>query len=102
MKTYTKNSYHNIFLDDTLTNYYKGGKLVATREGNGPIELTHHHGPAYDPLTRAKGYRYWEKHFPGRYYWDLPEALQEAIDMEPATRGHFFHKKTGEIWGYEG
>lgn len=102
MKTYTKTSYYNLFLDGTWTNFYKGKTLIATRDGDGPITLTHHHGPAYDTLTRAKGYRYWWKHFPGRYCWELPQALQDALDMEPATCGTFIHKKTGEIWGYEG
>ena len=87
---YSKTSYPNLFGDGNWTNYYKGSKLIATRDGNGPIKLTNHHGPAYDTLTRAKGYRYWEKHFPDRYYWDLPQELQDAVDMESATSGEFW------------
>ena len=45
MKTYTKTSYPNVFGFGGWTNYYKNGKFVATRDGNGPITLTHHHGP---------------------------------------------------------
>ena len=101
MKTYTKTSYPNLFGDGAWTNYYKNSKLIATRDASGPITLTYHHGPKYDTLTRAKGYRYWEKHFSGRYYWDLPQELQDALDMAPATRGYFVDRN-GHLCGYEG
>ena len=101
MKTYTKTSYPNIFTNGEWTNYYKNGKLIATRDGNGKIELLHHHGSAYDALTRAKGYRYWWKHFPDRYCWSLPQDLQDALDMAPATRGYFVDRN-GHLCGYEG
>lgn len=98
---YIKESYPDLFGLGAWTNYYKEGKLIATRIEGGKLELANQHGPKYDLLTRAKGYRYWEKHFPERYCWSLPEMLQEALDMEPASRGWFIDRN-GEVCGYEG
>jgi hypothetical protein len=97
---YTKETYPNLFGIGSWTNYYKNGKLIAMRS-EGRLELVNIHEPAYDVLTRAKGYRYWEKHFPDRYCWSLPEMLQEALDMEPASSGYFVDRN-GELCGYEG
>lgn len=98
---YTKKTYINLFDDSTpVTDYYKDGELIGYRDKNG-IHLYGWHGPAHDPLTRAKGYRYWGKHFPDRYCWSLPELLQDALDMAPASRGVFVDR-SGRLCGYEG
>ena len=98
---YTKKMYPSLFDDyGPVTDYYKDGELIASKI-DGQIRLYHFHGPAYEVLTRAKGYRYWEKHFPDRYCWTRPEPLQEALDMAPASRGVFVDR-SGQLCGYEG
>lgn len=98
---YSKKTYSHLFDGlEPVTDYYKDGELIGYRE-NGKIVLYAHRKPAYDTLTRAKGYRYWWKHFPDRYCWSLPQDLQDALDMAPATRGYFVDRN-GQLCGYEG
>lgn len=98
---YTKKVMPNLFGDGGWTGFYKNSELIATREDGEFIKLLQHKGPSYDTLTRAKGYRYWERHFKERYYWALPDLLQDAIDMPSATSGYFIDRH-GELHGYEG
>lgn len=56
----------------------------------------------FDPLTRAKAYRYWEKYFPNAHYaWQLPEIIQQALDFPPRACGEYRDKR-GRVWYYEG
>ena len=81
--------------------YYKGGKLIAYKTAEG-WEKFHSFEGMYDMPTRAKGYRWWQEHFPDYYCWQLPEFIQMALDMEPRSEGEFISKKTGELVGYIG
>ena len=53
-------------------------------------------------LTRAKGYRYWEKYFKDKYVWQLPIELQNAVNMECESIGVFYSKKRKEYICYAG
>lgn len=97
---YTKIVFDIFFEENPFTVYYKNGEAIAIKDENG-LRLEKARGEQYDPLTRAKGYRYWEKHFPDQYCWTLPQELQDALDMPPATSGVFIDKN-GELMGYEG
>lgn len=97
---YTKRTLSSLFSASSITIFYKDGVEVA-RKVDGILRLI----PTYYApveLTRAKGFRYWGKHFAGRFDWQLPEALQEAVEKEPATYGSFFNKRHNEWWGYAG
>lgn len=83
------------------TEYWKEDKLIATKWQDEGWQMHHISEEIYDTLTRAKGYRYWWKHFPDRYCWSLPQELQDALDMAPATRGYFVDRN-GQLCGYEG
>lgn len=97
---YTKETYLNLFTGAPWTNYYKNGKLIATRS-KGKLEMKPQSGPAFDPLTRAQGFRYWQKHFPGLPCWMLPPMLEEAIDLKATYRGEYIDRN-GERVGVFG
>lgn len=84
---------------DTIKDFYRDGRLIG-QSRNGRVKRIQYTGERYDSMTRAKGFRYWTKYFKGRYCWDLPEALQEAIEMESRSHGSFI--RNGEEVGYEG
>lgn len=84
---------------DIVKHFYRNGHLIGMSR-NGQVERIKSHEERYEPLTRAKGFRYWNKHFTGRYCWDLPEVLQEAVEMECRACGSFI--RNGEEVGYCG
>lgn len=53
-------------------------------------------------LTRAQGFKYWERHFPDRICYSLPTALAEAIDRDFRSEGTFYSKKYRQMMGYAG
>ena len=80
--------------------YYKNGREIA-RSCDGHISLL----PSYHSkceLTRAQGFRYWEKHFPDRSRYTLPQVLQEAVDKPSHSFGQYVSKQDGALIGYEG
>lgn len=79
---YTKEVITNFFDDGTTTNFYKNGMLIASRKNSEPIKFYHRYYSLFDPITRAKGYRYWEKHFPNRACYALPKLLEDAVYLE--------------------
>ena len=97
---YTKRTFSALFSASPITVFYKDGVEIA-RKANGVLRLIPtYHAPI--ELTRAKGYRYWGKHFADRACYNLPQALQEAVEKEPTTWGSFFNKRHNEWWGYGG
>lgn len=85
--------------------FYKDGSCVAHRTRG---KLYHHKhftksiGMSTVYLSRAQGFKYWKKYFPNRRYWELPEALQNAIDEPCHSFGYYISKKDGIIICYEG
>ena len=97
---YSKRVISSLFSTSPITVFYKNGVEVA-RKANGILRLVPtYHAPV--ELTRAKGYKYWGKHFADRACYGLPLVLQEAVEKEPTTHGRFFNKRHDEWWGYEG
>lgn len=77
---YTKHP--GFFTSKTL--YYKDGRLIATREADN-LQLVDYAKPRAGGavvINRAQAYRYWFKHFPGRYYWTLPAPLAYMIEQD--------------------
>ena len=83
------------------TTFYKGRKVIGRRREGNPIHLCVNHDCPEIELTRAQGYRYWQKHFPERVCWDLPFALYCAVCQEPRSFGTYTDKN-GELVGYAG
>lgn len=79
---YSKECYFSIFGDGCRTTYYKDGKKIAYSKSDGIITFVPSYTEKYSSITRAKAYRYWEKYFPNRVYWDLPKLLEDAIDLK--------------------
>ena len=90
----------NLFLTGSYTEFKRNGELVA-QAWNGKIEMNSKAWNKATKLSRAQGYKYWKRYFPNRLCWDLPEALQEAIESEATTYGTYTNRH-GEIIGYEG
>lgn len=89
-----------LFTDLPTRIYYKDSRAVGMSY-EGAVSLL----PSYSStceLTRAQGYRYWEKHFSNRNYYSLPLILQEAIDKPSRSFGQYVSKKDGALIGYEG
>lgn len=85
-----------------FVDYYKDGKRVGTRlTSESHITLVPSGEEHFAPLTRAKAYRYWAKHFPNRSYWTLPELLADALELPCRSFGTFVDRN-GETVGYEG
>ena len=93
----TVKQYESIFTGGTHKNYYKDGKLWGMSYDN-KLKLEPHWKDPTDYLTRAQGYKYWRKYFPGRICYTLPEPLQEAIDREPESRGVYEDDRVGLIY----
>lgn len=100
--SYTKIVLPRLFDDCArAVDFYKNGKLFAYDCGDGRgIQII---PPVRNPieLTRAQGFRYWERHFPERACYTLPALLEEAVDREPKSFGIFFDRNGEEI-GYCG
>ena len=57
--------------------------VIAKRRRGGVIEFTARRAPAPVAITRAQAFRYWKRHFPGRFADDLPAPLAEAVWLQP-------------------
>lgn len=79
---YTKECHFSLFGEGCITTYYKDGDAIADSLNNGNIIFIPTFEERYTPITRAKAYRYWKKHFPDRLYWALPELLADATQFE--------------------
>ena len=95
-----------IFFDDNgyYKDFFRNGKHIAYAHytAEGKRDYFHYYKESNPVvLTRAKGYRYWEKYFPNRYFWSLPEELQFAIDLPCGSSG-VFYDANGELCGYSG
>lgn len=94
----TVKTYNSFFEDVIIKEFHKNGALIGlSRNG----KITRYATTIRYELSRAQGYKYWERYFPNRLLWDLPEALQEAIDKEPTAYGEYTNKE-GETIGYIG
>jgi len=91
--------YSSFFSDATVKEFRRDGALIGWSEGEKITRYTVTTIP-YE-LSRAQGFKYWEKHFKGWLYWDLPKALQEAIEKEPTAYGEYTNRE-GEVIGYIG
>jgi len=62
--------------------YWKNGRVIA-RSGDEEGLKFESGLPCKAPvvMTRSQGYRYWEKHFPNRICYDLPELVAAAVDL---------------------
>lgn len=96
----------SIFFDDN--GYYKdfsrNGRQIAFAhyDENGKRDFFHYRKESNPVvLTRAKGFRYWRKHFSGRNSYTLPEELQDAINLPCVSEGTFYDAN-GELCGYFG
>lgn len=61
--------------------YRKNGRIIARSDEEG---LRFESGlPFKTPIvmTRSQGYRYWERYFPNRICYDLPELVAAAVDL---------------------
>lgn len=98
---YTKRTIVDIFFGTpAYTEFRKDGELVAVRLGS-EWQFTRKLCPSSVELTRAQGFKYWERHFSDRVCWSLPQPLQAALDREPRTIGEYTDRR-GERIGYEG
>lgn len=97
---YTKKHSAGLFATD-ITYFYKDGYLIATRDSKGWHRYPNKLKGYGCSLTRAQGYRYWQRHFPGLPCWLLPEPLEEATDLEPEYKGEYTDK-SGEVIGVFG
>lgn len=69
--------------------YTKTGEgVIAQKSRDGKISLIHP-GAGRVVITRSQAFRYWEKHFPGRYSDDLPAPLVEATCLDPHEEADF-------------
>lgn len=95
----TVKTYESIFRKGTTKEYRKDDVLIGWSD-NGEVTRYKVTTVPYE-LSRAQGYKYWERYFPNRLVWDLPEALQEAIEKEPTAYGEYTNRN-GETIGYIG
>lgn len=99
---YTKFTRKSLFFDGDYAEFYKDGVLIARRNRASGGNIRLYPRPTSEVrLTRAQGFRYWERHFPLRACWDLPPALREAVALDPATYGKYIDRN-GEAVGYAG
>lgn len=95
----TIKTWNSIFDNNSEIKYfYRNGQLIGQSQ-HGVVRQMPHSESEHE-LSRAQGYKYWTKYFKGRYCWDLPEALQRAIEMPCTASGSFI--RNGEVVGYEG
>ena len=83
------------------TTYYRNGRAFAIKRHNGTIHFINKPYSAPVEITRAQAYKYWERHFPGRCCYSLPEILQKALEKPCVSHG-FFVNHLGEAIGYSG
>lgn len=80
--------------------YHKRGYEVARFTPQEGLQLKKRTAAACE-LSRAQAYRYWAKHFPSHAVFNLPQALQVAID-KPCTAHGIYITKDGKRVAYEG
>lgn len=90
----------HFFDNSTIIDFYRDGKLVATRIDHEPIRLIPQYSEPIE-LTQAQGFKYWSRHFSGRTCWDIPQALQDALNRPSKTKGSYIDRN-GEQIAYEG
>lgn len=95
----TVKTHESFFGDGMVKNFYRDDQLIGWAE-DGKVARYSTFGTFHE-LSRAQGYKYWKKHFKNRLIWDLPEALQEAINKEPTAYGEYTNRE-GEVIGYIG
>lgn len=76
---------HSLF--HRVTTFYKNGQVYAWHEEDGSWAFIHP-GKAPVCLTRSQGFRYWEKHFPGRACYTLPPLLEAAVAIAPEAEAY--------------
>lgn len=59
-----------------------GAGVIAQKSRDGKIRLIHP-GAGRVVITRSQAFRYWDKHFPGRFADDLPAPIAEAVFLQP-------------------
>lgn len=75
---------------DGYTLFLKTGEgVIAQRHRGGAIEFMPRRAHAHVKITRAQAFRYWDKHFAGRYADDLPAPLAEAVWLSPWEESDF-------------
>ena len=89
----------SLFDEDEVREYSREGRVIGTANRYGLI--LYKYGTRPVRLSRAQGFKYWRKYFPGRIWTGLPEALQEALEEPCMTRGVYFTRE-GEAVAYEG
>jgi len=97
---YTIDTAPTFFGDGIVRDYWKDGQLIGHTIGGTTRLLPRNHHKCY--LTRAKGFRYWKKHFPERPWYLLPSELADAVEKPPRSFGQYASKKDGALIGYEG
>ena len=91
----------NLFCSGKYAEFNRDGQLIGRVINNKVQRIRWETYRQPVELTRAQGYKYWKRYFPNRLIWDLPEALQEAIESESRSYGTYVNRQ-GEVIGYEG
>lgn len=105
---YTKRN--SIFSRGKRTLFYKNGVEIACRDDGEEINILWSFyadmqaqmvdADKYNTYRQVYGWRYWRKHFPNRFYYDLPKQIIELLDLPCDTYGTYINK-AGEVVGYE-
>ena len=100
--TVERHTAEELFCSKAYTVIFKDGHRIARREeGEGwdyIPQMRRGHGVTW---TRAMGFRYWERHFPGWFCWMLPAELEAATDLEAHYKGEYIDHD-GELVGVFG
>lgn len=81
---YRKDTCDSGLFSGGFTKYWKNGHAFAAFTQDGLYWRRESMVMPDEPcviLTRAQGFRYWQKHFPRRPWWTLPAALQLAVNL---------------------
>ena len=98
---YTISITYDIFSGRPCKRFYKGLALIAWTNPTGGFYRFDFTPKAGCDISRAQAYKYWEKYFPDKPCWLLPEVLQEALE-KPCTARGAYKDRNGEWIGYEG
>ena len=72
----------NLFNRIPYTVFYKDGCKIAERRSNEKSFQWKERAATPVIITRNQAFRYWEKYFPGRSCYDLPEILEKATELD--------------------